>query len=175
MLTKTTRSAIRMLPLLGLREGMEPIPPRRLAERLGESPTYLAKVARDLVKAGILRSHRGVSGGVVLERDPREITLLAIAEACQGTAPRGACEEWSAPTGACIIDRACAESHQEIARVLSQWTLAEFVERPRPVSMSAEALPCWAAPELRGAQLPVVGNAACTQDARVAATRRVIL
>ena len=66
MLTKTTVSAIRALIHVGLHGSGGPISPRRIAEQLGESPTYLAKVMRLLVKAGILRAHFGMAGGVVL-------------------------------------------------------------------------------------------------------------
>ena len=59
MLTKTTISAIRTLTYLGLHAGDKvPLSPRYLAEELGESPTYLAKVVRHLVKVGILRASR---------------------------------------------------------------------------------------------------------------------
>ena len=58
MFTKTTLSALRMLTLLGLREEAGPHSPRALAETIRESPTYLAKVVRLLVRAGI-----GCSGG----------------------------------------------------------------------------------------------------------------
>ena len=93
MLTKTTISAIRALVHLGLHGGGNPVSPRRMAEQLGESPTYLAKVMRLLVRTGILRAHYGAAGGVVLNHDPESITLLAITEACQGTLLANLCLE----------------------------------------------------------------------------------
>lgn len=146
MLTKTTRSAIRLLTHLGMRESSEPISPRLLAEQLGDSPTYLAKVARHLVRAGIVQAHRGVAGGLVLNRDPKEITLLAIAEACQGAILGDFCEEAEDLAKTCALHQACAELHQAIVGILSRWSLAQFVEHPRPVGMPDKQLPCWLEP-----------------------------
>jgi Rrf2 family protein len=143
MLTKTTRSAIRLLTHLGLSGGTEPLSPRVLAGQLGESPTYLGKVARYLVKAGILRSHRGVAGGVVMGRPPEEITLLAIVEACQGTILGDFCEEADDLAKTCAFHQACAELHEAIVSILSKWTLAEFIQHPRPIEMPGKQIPCW--------------------------------
>jgi Rrf2 family protein len=144
--TKTTRSAIRMLTHMGKMGGSEPTSPRVLAEQLGESPSYLAKVARDLVKAGILRSHRGVSGGVVLGREPRAITLLAIAEACQGTVLGDFCEVAEDLPKTCAFHQACAELHGVTVDILSKWTLAHFIEQPQPIGMPGKQIPCWLQP-----------------------------
>ena len=64
MLTKTSVSATRILIHLGLSGEEGPVSPRLMAEQMGESPSYLAKVAQQLAKAGILRAHRGVAGGL---------------------------------------------------------------------------------------------------------------
>ncbi len=146
MFSKTTRSAIRMLTHLGKRGAPDPVSPRVLAEELGESPSYLTKVARDLVKSGILKSHRGVSGGVVIGREPRSITLLAIAQACQGEILADFCEGESHPTEVCAFHQACAELHGVIVSILCKWTLAHFIERPQPVGVVNDRIPCWLKP-----------------------------
>ena len=82
MLTKTTELAIRALTWLAMQERTEYHPPREIAMRMGCSPSYLAKVMGGLVKAGILRSHRGPSGGTALALAPEEIDLLRVVECC---------------------------------------------------------------------------------------------
>ena len=109
-----------------MQDDSEPKSPRVLAERLGESPTDLANVARHLVRAGILRSHRGVTGGVVLGQEPRHITLLAIAHACQGTLLGDAFAERETPAETCALHQACVELHRAITSIPSRWTLAQF-------------------------------------------------
>jgi Rrf2 family transcriptional regulator, nitric oxide-sensitive transcriptional repressor len=146
MLTKTTVSAIRALIHLGLHGSGGPISPRRIAEQLGESPTYLAKVMRLLVKAGILRAHFGMAGGVVLHRSPESITLLAITEACQGTLLANLCTETDNLAGACAFHQAGAELHRAITGVMSRWTLAGFLSNPSPSPRCERQIRCWMQP-----------------------------
>jgi len=146
MLTKTSVSAIRALLHLGLNATGGPISPRLIAKQLGESPSYLAKVARQLAKAGILRAHRGVSGGVTLNLPPEEITLLAIVEACQGAILADFCEEGADLAKTCAFHQAAAELHDATVRVLSRWTLAELLENPRPSKTLRKAVRCWLEP-----------------------------
>ena len=143
MLTKTSRSAIRALIHLGLNATGGPVSPRIVAEQLGESPSYLAKVARQLAKAGILRAHRGVTGGVTLNLPPEEITLLAIVEACQGTILADFCEDGADLAQTCAFHQAAAELHDAIVRVLSKWTLAELLANPHPAEPIRTAVRCW--------------------------------
>src|SRR5690606_17826162 len=84
MLTQTSESALKALIYLVHYGGTEPVPPREIAEHVGASPSYMAKITRMLVKSNILRSHRGALGGVSLSRPASEITLLEIVGACQG-------------------------------------------------------------------------------------------
>jgi Rrf2 family protein len=143
MLTNTTISAIRALVHLGLHGGGNPISPRRMAEQLGESPTYLAKVMRLLVRTGILRAHYGAAGGVVLNHVPESITLLAITEACQGTLLANLCREADDLASTCAFHQAGAELHQAILGVMSHWTLADFLRNPSPTPMCAGRIRCW--------------------------------
>ncbi len=143
MLTKTSLSAIRALVYLGLRSPGEPIPPRRIAIALGESPTYLAKVIRHLVKAGILRAHRGVGGGVVLHRPAERVTLQAIVEACQGAILGDFCNETEDLSRVCALHQAGAELHRAIVGVLVRWTLADFLAQPEPLPPLRGKVPCF--------------------------------
>lgn len=147
MLTKTTMSAIRTLTYLGLHAGDKvPLSPRYLAEELGESPTYLAKVVRHLVKVGILRASRGAAGGVVLAKAPEQISLLAIVEACQGAILANFCEDASRLSQTCAFHRAAAELHGAIMEVLGRWTLADFVRKPTPSKSLEKHVLCCLAP-----------------------------
>lgn len=143
MLTKTTMSAIRALTYLGLHASDKvPLSPRYLAEELDESPTYMAKVVRHLVKVRILRASRGAAGGVALAMPPDEITLLAIVEACQGAVLANFCEDASRLSQTCGFHRAAAELHDAIVGVLSHWTLADFVRKPSPSKLLEKQVAC---------------------------------
>jgi len=45
---------------------------------------YLLKIMPALIKAGIVKSYRGIGGGYALNGDPAHITLLDILEAVEG-------------------------------------------------------------------------------------------
>ena len=146
MLTKTTLSAIRALIYLGVHGGGTPVSPRRLAEELYESPTYMAKVMRQLVKAAILRAQKGSAGGVVLLREPAAISMLSIVEACQGTILGNFCSEAENLAETCGFHQAAAELHQAIVGVMKHWTLADFLAKPAPSASCAAHVQCWFLP-----------------------------
>ena len=62
---------------------------------------YLLKIMPSLIKAGIVRSQRGVGGGYILEKEPRNITLLDIIEAIEGPIR----------LNRCLIDEAYCSKH----------------------------------------------------------------
>jgi Rrf2 family protein len=167
MFTKTSISAIRALTYVGLNGTGQPISPRHMAERLGESPTYLAKVVRHLVKAGILRAHRGVSGGVTLNRPPDEISLLSIVEACQGAILGDFCQDAEELEKTCAFHQAGAELHGAIVGVLSRWTLAELLQKPCPSETYDSRIECLLEP-LPGARKQSRGESARSKRGRSA-------
>jgi Rrf2 family protein len=130
MLGKTSISAIRTLILLAQQDPTQCWSPRRLAETLGESPTYLAKVVRHLVKRGILEAERGVKGGVRLVVSPADVSLLAIVEACQGE----------------IVGNFCKSSRPDPG--LARWTLDDLLQQPSATDFS-HGLPCMMGRELQ--------------------------
>ncbi len=132
MLTQTTITAVRILIHLGREMASEATSLNALADTLDESPTYVVKIARHLVRAGILRSQRGKAGGVVLNRVPEAVTLLAVVEACQGTVHGNFCHSTSDLSKTCAFHQAGAELHQAIIGVLTNWTLAGLIRRPCP-------------------------------------------
>jgi Rrf2 family protein len=140
--TKTSILAIRLLVRLGSMGSSEPVSPRRLAEDLGGSPTYLAKVTNQLARAGILRAHRGAAGGVVLNKSPAEITLQSIVETCQGAILGDFCQDICWLSDACAYHQASAELHAAIVGILSRWTLAQLLVRPHPTGRLKDNVLC---------------------------------
>ena len=55
-----------------------------LAEPLNCPPAYLSQLLSKLKPTGILKSQRGLNGGVLLARDPEEIALIDVIEAIDG-------------------------------------------------------------------------------------------
>jgi Rrf2 family protein len=142
MLNKTSVSAIRALLLLAGQQPRDPWPPRRIAEVLDESPTYMAKVVSHLVRAGLLDSAKGVKGGVRLVRPPAEIRMLDIVEACQGTIVGDYCRKSPPQSPPCAFHRAAVELHEAITGVLARWTLADLLAGPFGSRAAGGGLAC---------------------------------
>jgi Rrf2 family protein len=132
MLTQTAELGIQLMLFLALRDSREPVPPRVMAEQAGASPTYTAKVTGQLVKSGLLRAQRGAHGGVVLARDPAQITLLDIVVACQGAYLADYCQPYHDLSKTCAYHEAMHELFTALTEVLSRWTLALVAARPCP-------------------------------------------
>jgi Rrf2 family protein len=155
MLTQTSVTALRLLLHLEHEADGAFASLKLAAESLAESPTYLTKIARYLVRAGILRAQRGQAGGVTLNRVPKEITLLAVVEACQGTIHGNFCQDTADVSKACAFHQAGAELHQAIIKVLSSWTLADFVAQPHPAKELQGKVHCLLQGGRPGVLLPV--------------------
>lgn len=132
ILTKTTELAIQAVAYVASVPRGTLVNPRDVAGRLGESPTYLAKVMRSMSRQGILRSQRGVSGGFQLAREPGEVSLLEIVEICQGVVPGNYCRELLATElkKTCGYHRAMKELQEAVRTVLARWTIAELLDAP---------------------------------------------
>ncbi len=133
MLTKTSELAVQAILFLALRDNGSPYSPRQLSELLHCSPSYLAKTLNMLVRAGILRSVKGVNGGVLLARSPGEITLLEVVEASQGLVTANYCQEKDFPGDICSFHAAMKELHESVLSVLSKWRILDLLERPATV------------------------------------------
>ena len=158
MITNTTLSALRALLHLG-HHSPTLIPPRRIAEELGESPTYMSKVTTQLVKAGVLRAERGAKGGVQLAKPPGEITLLDVVRACQGEIVGGYCRSVCEPELVCAFHSAAEQLERAIVESLERWTLRDLLERPRAAGEVELAFPCaMVGPAQVGVRKPADGS-----------------
>ncbi len=141
MLTKTSETALQALTLIAASDGA-PLTPRHIAEQLGASPTYMAKITGALVKAGLLHGLRGTHGGVTLARPAEAITLLEVVEACQGRILGDYCVDADTPKLVCAFHKAMLELHEAIVSTLQRWTLAQILHKPLPDPPLLGQAPC---------------------------------
>lgn len=117
----------------------------RLATVHDLSPTSLNKHLQALVRAGIVRSTSGPTGGFTLARDPASITVLDVVDAIEGSAPAFRCTEIrqrgelaagrAAPSEPCSIAAAMERADEAWRSALAATTLADLsgdVERQVP-------------------------------------------
>jgi Rrf2 family iron-sulfur cluster assembly transcriptional regulator len=122
--------AARALLSLALHGNDRPTSVKEIAERTTLPQPYLEQILLAVKGAGLVRSKRGVGGGYVLARHPREITLADIVSAVEG--PQLPLEEHPDHCeGHCILQEVWVCVSEETRRYLEQVTLEELVARTR--------------------------------------------
>lgn len=133
-LSTRSRYGLRAMLVLALYEGNEPVMTKEIAERQNLPVTYLEQLMLTLRKAGLVNATRGAKGGYVLTREPKNIRLIDIVEALEGSLEIADC----ADVPSCCVDaRICAlkeifdEANRALRAVFENITLAELAERQR--------------------------------------------
>ncbi|NLF32062.1 MAG: Rrf2 family transcriptional regulator [Planctomycetes bacterium] len=103
----------------------------RLGKIFGVSAAHLAKVLPRLVRAGILASRRGPTGGFVLACDPDAVTLLDVYRAVEGDLSAVTCMlgRPRCPEGTCVMERLHQTVHDEVYDRLSSTRLSDLAVR----------------------------------------------
>jgi len=105
-----------------------------IAEAQKIPSSFMAKILRSLVRAGLQRSSRGVHGGFVLARPAAEIHMLDIVEAIEGPlaltdcTPDGSGCDWSHECPASLVWGRLQAAMKDTLRSV---TLEELVSTPR--------------------------------------------
>ncbi len=80
MISLTAEYALRAVAWLAGNAG-QPLTTRQIARHTQVPAGYLSKVLQALVRAGLVRSQRGLGGGFSLNRRPAQITVLDVVRA----------------------------------------------------------------------------------------------
>lgn len=121
--------AIRAMTHLASRPPGRLIPLAEISEAQDLPPAFLAKLLRDLARAGLVRSARGPTGGYALAYPPEEVSLLEIREAIEGTVDLERCAVGLDPcsdTTPCPLHDTFKPLRQAIRRYLEETTLDDL-------------------------------------------------
>ena len=120
---------LRALIYLAERRNKAPVTLAEIAERLMIPKAFLSKILQQLAKKGVVRSLKGPSGGFALAVDPKEVTMKEIVTEIDGPlrvfecfASESDCSLYSD----CLVLDVFNKVEDEVARVLSGYTLADF-------------------------------------------------
>lgn len=83
-ISRRTDYAVRIMIELGLQPEGESMPSREVARKTGVPKAFLHKITADLVKANLVRTFSGPTGGLALARPSAEVSLLQIVEGVEG-------------------------------------------------------------------------------------------
>lgn len=93
-------------------------------------PPTVSKLLKELARAGVLVSHRGVNGGYTLARPPEEISVLEVVGALEGPVALTSCVEEAEED--CSVESLCPmrgnwnKVNAAIRGALSSVTLADM-------------------------------------------------
>lgn len=128
-----------ILELALLHEVGRPIQVKDIARRQDIPEDYLGQLMVSLRKAGLVESVRGPSGGYVLSRPPKEITLAQALEVLEGPLGQMDCGLYDNRAkcnraAACAIQEACCQAAQASIAVLESITIEDLGRRQRELS-----------------------------------------
>ena len=130
----TRASEYALLSLILLAKASSPKDSETLSTELAISKSFLAKILQTLAKKEILNSYKGVNGGFVLAKDPKDINMLEVMSSVEGKAP--AVFDCASSRNDCPSDRANVCSiwpflnrlQGKIDSFLADLTLADLLE-----------------------------------------------
>jgi Rrf2 family protein len=104
----------------------------RLAQVTKVPPAYLAKVLHSLVRAGVVRSQRGVGGGVTLVKAPADLTILEVVNAVDPIGRIQTCPLGLTAHGVklCPLHRRVDQALALVEDAFRKTTLAEVLAEP---------------------------------------------
>jgi Rrf2 family transcriptional regulator, nitric oxide-sensitive transcriptional repressor len=132
MLSQSVEYALRAVVFLA-REG-EPRTTAPVAEATQVPAAYLSKVLQGLSRAGIVRSQRGIGGGMTLVPEPAELTILDVVNAVDPlqrieTCPLGLLEHG---VKLCALHRRLDNAMKSVEDAFRNSTLADVLADPNP-------------------------------------------
>ena len=131
MFSQTVEYALRAAVCLAS-QAPESCTTARIAEITHVPTAYLSKVLQALSRGGVVRSQRGVGGGISLAKSPEEITILEVVNAMDPivrikTCPLGLS---SHGTNLCALHSRLDNALASVEEVFGSTTLAEVLAEP---------------------------------------------
>ena len=104
---------------------------RAIAEEMEIPVNYLPALLAELVRAGVVTSSAGPSGGYALARPPRQVSLLEVVEVAEGELRSRECVLRGGPCrweDACAVHEPWSRAQEALRRSLDGTTFAELAE-----------------------------------------------
>jgi len=100
-----------------------------IADLTQTSKHHVAKVMQRMVKQGYLSSQRGPTGGFVLKKEPKKITLLEIYETIEGEIEITKCylDKQICPFNKCFMDTLTYDLSVKFKEYMQKQTLESYL------------------------------------------------
>ena len=138
-LTRAGEYAVRCMLYL-CREGRGILTNRQeIADNADIPPHFLAKIAQQLAKAGLIEIKQGAHGGFMLARDPEDISLLEVVETMIGEIYLNDCIVRPGSCGEqpfCAVHKVWLRARNQLRETLAAVSMAELL-RDTPCEFAA--------------------------------------
>lgn len=117
---------------------------RAIAEEMAIPTTYVPQIMAELVRAGLVESVAGRSGGYSLARPPRSVSLLGVVEAVEGDILSAACVLRGGPcrwSDMCAVHVPWSRAQHALLASLGDTSLADIVEIDTALEAGAYEVP----------------------------------
>jgi Rrf2 family transcriptional regulator, iron-sulfur cluster assembly transcription factor len=120
---------------------------QEIADSTRTPAEFLAKIAQDLAKAGIITIKQGAKGGYSLHSDPSTVTMLSVVEAIIGEIMLNECTvrpETCPASPGCSANLVWQRARQQARETLRQATFADLARHgsccvpPPPIPLASE-------------------------------------
>ena len=129
-LTRAGEYAVRCILYLA-RKGKGMLVSRQQVADLADVPShFLAKIAQQLARTGIIEIHQGARGGYVLLKDPARLTMLEVIEAIIGEISLNDCvgRPDSCPNSpTCVVHQVWCTANDQLRTTLKQVSFADLL------------------------------------------------
>jgi Rrf2 family protein len=132
MISQTAEYALRAIVCIANQGGV-PRTTAFIAQATQAPSGYLAKVMKNLCRAGLVTSRRGLNGGFVLAKPPEDLSILAIVNAVDPIRRYPECPLGIAHHGRrlCPLHTRLDDAAQLVENAFANSTVAELLETPR--------------------------------------------
>ncbi len=133
------RYGLRAMIDLARYSGREPVTIGSIAARQNISERYLEQIVALLKKSGLVKSIRGASGGYVLAREMKEISVGDILRALEGSLEPVKCAAFDSAdgctaSGGCVTKYVWQRINESITRTVDEMDLAELVRESERIN-----------------------------------------
>lgn len=132
MFTTKTEYGMRAMVVLAKNKSRKPLSLAEISKLEHISQPYLERLFRKLKSDGLVKSIKGVNGGYVLARKPKDITMFEIVQCLEGVLAVFYCigdnqSKISCPTSGCLTKKVWDELQKNIITTLRRFTLADLI------------------------------------------------
>lgn len=122
--------ALRAIIYLSLQKDGRPVPVSEIASRRRIPQKFLEKIIKNLIRTGLVHSHRGAHGGYTLARSPDQVSFRDVIEAVEGPISINVCvteRRDCSVLSSCNMQRVWQEGQRRMLEYFSDTTLADLL------------------------------------------------